>query len=292
MSSEESVSGGKHVFRATFAYLVFIAVFILGSLLIVVWAYGDDPPAAAGPVLLPNAHSHNDYLRERPLLDALDRGFCSVEADIHLVDGALLVAHDRDKCTPGRTLDALYLKPLWERFQAQGSTYPQPAPFTLLVDIKADGAAAYAALDRQLAAYDAMLTHFTDTATSPGAVTVIISGDRPIETMLKSSPRRAGIDGRLSDLEGPLNPHQMPLISDNWLGHFKWMGQGPMPEAQAEKLAAIVKKAHDSGIRVRFWGIPQRESLWQALNGAGVDLLNADDLDKLQVVLLGSKARS
>ena len=29
-----------------------------------------------------------------PLFDALEQGFCSVEADIHLVDGKLLVAHD------------------------------------------------------------------------------------------------------------------------------------------------------------------------------------------------------
>ena len=286
MSSEENVSGGRRVFRATFAYLIFIAVFILGSLLIVLWAHGED---VAAKVLLPKAHAHNDYLHERPLLDAMDRGFCSVEADIFLVDGALLVAHDRNKCTPERTLEALYLKPLWTRFQAQGSVYPQAAPFTLLIDIKADGEVLYPILDRQLAAYDAMLTHFTDDTTAEGAVTVIISGDRPFDTLLKSNPRRAGIDGRLSDLDGPLNPHQMPLISDNWPSHFKWVGQGLMPEDQAKKLAALVDKAHASHIRVRFWGIPQRESLWLALNSAGVDLLNADDLGKLQALLLGLK---
>lgn len=289
MSSEENVTGGKRVFRATFAYLVFIAVFILGSLLIVAWAYGDEAPAAAAPILLPNAHSHNDYLRERPLLDALDRGFCSVEADIFLVDGELLVAHDRDKCSPERTLDALYLKPLWERFQAHGNIHAQTVPFTLLIDIKTDGAAAFALLDQQLAAYDTMLTHFTDTTTTPGAVTVIISGDRAVDTILQSNPRRAGIDGRLSDLEGPVNPHQIPLISDNWLKHFKWMGQDHMPQAQADKLTAIVKKAHDHGVRVRFWAIPQRESLWRTLNDAGVDLLNADDLGKLQAFLASPK---
>jgi hypothetical protein len=287
MSSEENVTGGKRVFRATFAYLVFIAIFILGSLLIVAWAYGDDDLL---PGLLPKAHSHNDYLRERPLRDALDRGFCSVEADIFLVDGELLVAHDRDKCSPERTLEALYLKPLWERFQTYGGIHAQPVPFTLLIDIKTDGAAAYAALDRQLAAYDAMLTQFTDTTTTPGAVTVIISGDRAVDTILQSNPRRAGIDGRLTDLESPLNPHQMPLISDNWLKHFTWMGQGEIPQAQADKLATIVEKAHKHGVRVRFWAIPQRESLWQTLNDTGVDLLNADDLGKLQSLLVGKNS--
>lgn len=288
MSSEENLTGGRRVFRATFAYLVFIAVFIIGSLLIVFWAYGEDMQTVG---LLPNAHAHNDYLHERPLFDALDRGFCSVEADIFLVDGALLVAHDRGKCKPERSLDALYLKPLWDRFQAHGSIYPQAAPFTLLIDIKSDGEAIYPLLDKQLAAYDAMLTHFTNDSTAEGAVTVIISGDRPFDTILKSSPRRAGIDGRLSDLAGPVNPNQMPLISDNWPSHFKWMGQGAMPEEQARKLEDVVNRAHQSHVRVRFWGIPQRESIWISLHNAGVDLLNADDLGQLQAVLTGRNGK-
>lgn len=35
------------------------------------------------------AHAHNDYYHRRPLLDALDHGFLSVEADIRLVDSEL-----------------------------------------------------------------------------------------------------------------------------------------------------------------------------------------------------------
>ena len=36
---------------------------------------------------LANAHAHNDYEHERPLLDALDQGFTSIEADVFLVEG-------------------------------------------------------------------------------------------------------------------------------------------------------------------------------------------------------------
>ena len=64
---------------------------------------------------LQQAHAHNDYEHARPLLDALDHGFCGVEADIYLVDGKLLVAHDRKDLRPERTLQALYLDPLRER---------------------------------------------------------------------------------------------------------------------------------------------------------------------------------
>ena len=51
---------------------------------------------------LENAHAHNDYLHERPLFEALDLGFNSVEADIFLVDGQLLVGHSRDQLKPER----------------------------------------------------------------------------------------------------------------------------------------------------------------------------------------------
>ena len=92
-------------------------------------------------VLLPNAHAHNDYAHPRPLLDALDQGFLSVEADIYLVGGELRVGHDRQDLKPGRTLEALYLDPLANRVRKnKGTVYGQPGVLTLLVDIKEDGA--------------------------------------------------------------------------------------------------------------------------------------------------------
>src|SRR6266571_3355435 len=54
------------------------------------------PTGRADPMPLIHAHAHNDYEHARPLFDALDRGFCSVEADIYLVDGQLL-AEEKQK---------------------------------------------------------------------------------------------------------------------------------------------------------------------------------------------------
>src|SRR3974390_1561429 len=62
----------------------------------------------AEPVPLIHVHAHNDYEHTRPLLDALDHGFCSVEADIYLVDGQLPVAHDPSKVKPERPLQGPY----------------------------------------------------------------------------------------------------------------------------------------------------------------------------------------
>ncbi|MBI2422422.1 MAG: hypothetical protein HYV27_06310 [Candidatus Hydrogenedentes bacterium] len=236
---------------------------------------------------LERGHSHNDYFRARPLLDALDNGLCSVEADIYLVDGALLVAHDRDKVDPEKTLEALYLAPLRARVQAHGGRVYRDGPsVTLLIDFKSEGEATWAVLKPLLAQYREMLTVFTDSATVPGAVTVIVSGDRPTDTILPDAERLAGIDGRIADLDGAYTAHQMPLISESWGSVFAWKGKDAFPEAERKKLEALVARVHARGQRLRFWALPGRPAVWPAVHAAGVDLINADNVSKLREFLL------
>ena len=72
---------------------------------------------------LERAHAHNDYEHDRPLLDALDDGFTSVEADVWLVGDQLYIGHDGPDLS--RTLAATYLEPLRQRFRDNGgSIYP------------------------------------------------------------------------------------------------------------------------------------------------------------------------
>lgn len=243
---------------------------------------------AADPVVpLPRAHSHNDYWRDRPLLDALDRGFCSVEADVFCVDGVLLVGHDRDELEPGKTLETMYLKPLAARAREHGGrVYPGGPPVTLLVDIKDNAETTWACLREQLEEYRDMLTVFHKDRMETGAVSVILSGNRPIKTLAAASPRLAAIDGRPHDLMRGVDKHLMPLISTSWRSMFLWDGAGDMPKKYRGRLDAFIAKAHENGQRVRFWGLPNPERLWPLLYEAGVDLLNADQLGKLQAFLL------
>lgn len=237
---------------------------------------------------LDRAHSHNDYTRPRPLLDAIDLGFASVEADVFLVDGQLLVAHDRKDCSPERTLDALYLVPLAERARANsGRIYPGAgAPFTLLIDIKADGPAAYTAIEERLRAFPDVFTEYDRGIVFLRAVTVIISGSTPREIMAAQQRRFAFVDGRLPDLEGAGAPTGLvPLISAPWISRFTWDGRAEMPADQRKELDELVAATHARGQRLRFWGIPNLPSVWRELHAAGVDLINADDLAGLAKVL-------
>jgi hypothetical protein len=250
---------------------------------------------AAGPGTvepLANAHAHNDYLHDRPLLDALDHGFTSVEADIFLVDGELWVAHEKRSLKPERTLEALYLDPLRARVRAGGgSVYPGGGRFTLLIDLKSEGGPTYLALSNVLAQYADIVSVVRGGKVEEKAVDVVVSGDRPIAMMAAEAVRYAGVDGRLSDLDSDLPPEFLPLISDNWRTAFRWRGEGPIGEADRARLNDAVAKAHARGRRVRFWATPENENVWRVLAVAGVDMINTDDLAGLEKFLRGLGAK-
>jgi glycerophosphoryl diester phosphodiesterase len=244
-----------------------------------------DAPAVRA---LPSAHAHNDYDHRRPLQDALDRGFNSVEADVWLVDGELRVAHDLADAEPGRNLESLYLKPLADRVrQNHGQVYKHGRDFQLLIDIKSDGPSTYAAVHQALTKYRGISTIFVNGRVHEGAVTSVISGNRPLDDMKAQNVRYAGYDGRLGDLHSGMPASLMPLVSDNWSNVFTWRGVGPMPEAEKTKLRDIVVSAHHAGYKVRFWETPDtpgaaREALWRELVAANVDYINTDDLHGLE----------
>ncbi|CAL9587742.1 hypothetical protein SUDANB6_05194 [Streptomyces sp. enrichment culture] len=245
------------------------------------------------PVPLWRAHAHNDYEHPRPLLDALDHRFGSVEADIHLVDGRLLVAHDPEDLDPARTLESLYLDPLAARVRAHhGRVYRgHRGSLQLLVDIKTEGASTYLELDRRLSRYRHLFTTYAHGRVRTGPVTVVVSGDRAARAPMEAQTvRRAFYDGRLADLGGPAPASFAPLISDNWTLNFTWRGVGAFPDAERERLRALVRTAHARGQRVRFWATPDapgpaRDALWSELLAAGVDHLNTDDLAGLEAFL-------
>lgn len=245
------------------------------------------PLVVPPPVPLPTAHAHNDYEHTRPLFDALACGFCSVEADIWLRDGKLLVAHTPFGWKADRTLQALYLDPLRERVKRNGGRVFADGPaFHLMIDVKTDGKETWAALATVLDEYADILTVTKGGKTQANAVTVVLSGNTDRETVGKAAVRHAAIDGRPKDLDADPSAGLVPWVSDAWKNHFKWDGTGDMPEAERKKLRELVAKAHEQGRKVRFWATPDRREVWRELQSAGCDFLNTDKLDELQAFLL------
>jgi hypothetical protein len=238
-------------------------------------------------VPLRQTHAHNDYEHKRPLFDALDNGFCSVEADVFLVDSQLLVGHTRQDLRPERTLEKLYLDPLRERIKANGGKVYKDGPTVfLLIDVKSESKATWAAIAAVLARYADILSVTRDKKFRAGAITVVVSGNCDRAGISAQDVRHAGIDGRSTDLESDAPADLIPWISGPWGSFFKWKGEGPMPEAERTKLQEFVAKAHKYNRLVRFWATPENPVVWERLLAAGVDLINTDKLPELRRFLL------
>lgn len=229
-----------------------------------------------------NAHAHNDYAHKRPLFDALENGFISIEADVHLKDGKLLVSHDRPGSS-AKTLEALYLRPLDSlRIKNLGWIYAQQSlPVLLLIDIKTSGEATFQQLLQILSLYEPCLT----TPTRKRAIQVLISGNRPVDLIQNDPKHLSSIDGRPEDLGKGFSPEMMPLISENYNKVMNWDGVGSPPPDELKKLKELASKVHGENKKFRLWAIPDHESTWALLLAAGVDLINTDKMRELNLFL-------
>ncbi len=120
-----------------------------------------------------NAHSHNDYEQATPFWSAWKQGFGSIEADIFLHQGALLVAHEKSQLKNHYTLDSLYLEPLQKCIlENKGQVYADSSRFLqLMIDIKTDAQPTLAVLAETLKNYPVL--------TNCPTLVITISGNRP-----------------------------------------------------------------------------------------------------------------
>jgi hypothetical protein len=250
--------------------------------------------ADTAPVPLTNVHAHNDYEHKHPLFDALSCGICSVEADINLVDGKLLVAHSLKATKPDRTLQSLYLEPLRQRIGANGGrVFRDGPPVWLLIDFKTDPKAMFPVLRRVLEQYSDILTVWKHGQKKQGAVTAILTGDHPAESVLAAETTRyAAIDGTLESLKTNPPADLVPWMSSHWTITFSWRGKGPFAADERQKLREIVDKSHRQGRLVRFWGGPDNPDAWRVQQECGVDLLNTDDLRGIRDFLAAERKQA
>ena len=245
---------------------------------------------SAQSTALPNAHSHNDYERPRPLKDAFQQNFTSVEADVLYIYGKLFVGHNMpdSRWHKLKKIKRQYLKPLYRRYKKnKKEIYPgYEGDFYLWVDIKFESAKAYRSLRKLLEPYKEMLNYYDHGKFHKGKVTVILSGDRPFELLLKDSLQLMTLDGRPGDLDKNYPTELMPFISEN-IGKVAGIEEASQFNEDALlRISEFVKKAKTQNKKTRLWATPENEELWQALLSVGIDLINTDDLGKLAGFLL------
>ncbi|KAF8591942.1 hypothetical protein K439DRAFT_1656393 [Ramaria rubella] len=256
--------------------------------------------------IMPRAiHSHNDYWRDVPVLTALSLGVASIEADVWLVGDNLMIGHELAALTPARTFNSLYVQPILniinnmnpkDSFTTNQTTLNgvfDPAsdiPLQLLVDIKTDGVQTLPFVLKELeplrsAGY---LTTFANGTLTSRAVTVVGTGNSPLEPIKALEPRDFFFDAPLTELSVPSNttwsPELSPLASTDYGVAIGWSGINPISDGQRANITKFVQDAQSRGIASRFWDTPAwpifaRNNIWKELLQDGAFWLNADDLE-------------
>ena len=129
---------------------------------------------AERPILI---HSHNDYCRRAPFWQAYAQQVYSIEADVFLHDGKLLVGHEVEDLSPGMPFEALYVEPLVTLFGRNGGRAWKDSGehLQLMVELKS-------ATEPTLQAVAALLGRYPevfDPAVNPEAVRVAVTGRVP-----------------------------------------------------------------------------------------------------------------
>lgn len=235
-----------------------------------------------------NAFSHNDYNRPRPLMDAYDRGFNCVEADLWYIDGELYVYHDRPKNpSRDRAFEKMYVEPIMRLIQEnRGRVHERGRkPFVLMIDCKSDGEQMLEKLERVFAPYQELLCRVENGKYKKGALFVFLSGKSPRKTVLERGNGFLFIDGQVPDIGQGYDSRMMPVISHNYSALFKWRGKGEMPADELKRMREIIRSTHREGKLFRWWGAPDTAQFKRLFIEEDVDMIGVDNLDILIDVL-------
>lgn len=240
------------------------------------------PPGIMSPgrlYTIANTHSHNDYEQPIPFWTAYKAQFGSIEADIFLVDGKLMVAHDRKELARGRTLEDFYIRPLAaEVDKHHGHPYADSTRrLQMLIDVKADSTAVLHALVALLRKYPGL--------TKTPLLTWVISGNRPDPSLYTTYPSFIAFDGILLHRYPAAALSRIVMMSDDLKDYTQWDGAGSIPAADRRRLVAAIAWSHALHLPVRFWDAPDFPHAWDQLMKLRVDFINTDHIRQLAAYL-------
>lgn len=241
---------------------------------------GFQPLYAQQKLTANQAHSHNDYKQQIPLLTAYYAGMGSIEADIFYRDGELFVAHERSEIKPGRTLQKLYLDPLAALYKENGNhPYPDAKKrLQLVIDIKEDHEHALSKLIEMVKAYGSLF----DWQQNPDAIKLVISGDVPAADHFSDYAEIISFDGRPDKTYNAAQLARIAMISQDLAHYTVWNGKGTPTPPDLQKLTAVVAKVHQMGKPFRFWNTKDSPNTWKELERIGVDWIGTDHPDALK----------
>lgn len=271
----------------------------------------DTAPGNLTHGILPvSCHSHNDYRRRVPLLQAVSAGCTSVEADLWLNKDAsdILVGHSKRSLRKEYTLQSLYVDPIMKMLQRQNSlnnididiatnsvnaagifSARPEVSLVLLLDLKRNGDALWPVIQQQL---QPLREHdwLTFWNSSTGSIThrpitVVLSGHAPFDLITaNSSHRDVFYDAPLDDVENDkYSAENSYYASASFRKALHYKGSSAIKDGQRDTLRRQVDVASRKGLVSRYWDTPSRplslrNEIWKTLVSEGVGMLNVDDV--------------
>ncbi len=227
--------------------------------------------SAQTPIMI---HSHNDYTREVPFYQAYSQKVNSIEADVFLKGGRLLVGHEIEDLTPERSFDNMYLQPIVSLFRLNGGRAwkDSDAKLQLMVELKSETAPAMKVLVAKLKKYPEVF----DPSVNPDAVRVVITGNVPSPEDFVKYPEYIRYDGIIDAGYTPEQLKRVALFSTNFRGYSTWNGKGSILPAEYGRLMEVIDYAHSLNKPIRFWNAPEGVTVYYTFLNMGVDYINTD----------------
>lgn len=226
---------------------------------------------AQRPMLI---HSHNDYARRVPFYQAYAQQVYSIEVDLFLHNGELLVGHDLQDLRADMTFEKLYVEPIVTLFARNGGCAWDRSDehLQLMIELKSE-------TDPTLQAVVGVLNRYPevfDTAVNPDAVRIAITGRVPAPADFGKYPAYVLFDGAWDVDYSPEQLARIALISGNFRSLSQWNGKGSIIPSELEAIDRVVDHAHAQGKPIRFWGAPEGITVYYTFYDMGIDYINTD----------------
>ena len=269
-------------------------------------------------VFVKKIHSHNDYWRNTPLLDAISLGVQSVEADVWYFpennDETVYVGHSMKSLKKGVTLDSLYINPLNAILKGSNNKQDDSADIIikdnndingvfdtdhettlyLFIDLKTDGNQLFDKIHSKFQNFhnNKWLSYYNETSDEFkwGPITIIGTGNTPLDKVKNQGEiRYIFFDGPLNKLkevsEDEINYKVSPIVSSSLRMLVQQLEiTDLLNDDQVKNIKELVEIAHKGNMKTRIWDTPWwpvnlKRGIWrQIINDIKSDYLNVDDL--------------
>ncbi|MEG1672084.1 MAG: alkaline phosphatase [Alistipes sp.] len=226
---------------------------------------------AQRPILI---HSHNDYAQQVPFYQAYAQQVYSIEADVFLKDGQLLVGHDLEDLREDASFEKLYIEPIATLFERNDGRPWRGSEnlLQLMIEVKSETAPTMDAVVAMLAKHPQIF----DPAKNIYAVRIAITGRVPEAEEFAKYPSYVMFDGDPQTNYTPEQLRHVGLISANFRNYTHWHGKGSILPEERAKLEEVINHAHAMNRPIRFWGAPEGVTVYYTFYDMGIDYINTD----------------